>query len=195
MPSGGTSIGGFYQDMNLGQALPPNPMAEQSAINIVIGGGGNPNPSMISSESTRIGMSEEEMSPYIQKAIDLYSMGYTDPSIIQQMMGQSGNTDLIAISRSPASGFDQMGGQEGIRMHEREHAKGASGTREQMMGKFISKMNAVGGGVLNQEQMQAAGNSLIDWVMAGRDDPREYGANMPVFDQYVLPKYLKGIGG
>jgi len=190
-PAGGTSLGGFHQKIDLGSPIPSNPGVSQAAMNIVIGGGGVPNPKMIGKEAQRLRIDPNILAQHVRRLSSLYSMGYTDPSLLNRMMGQSGNMDLIAISNSPATGFSAMGGRAGIRQHELQHMRGATGTRKQMMDRALAKSRSIGGGVMNQEQLQNYWNSTIDWMMAGRDNPEEYGANMPVFEQHVMPQGLK----
>jgi len=187
----GTSLGGFHQRLNLGTPPRSNPSASMAAINIVMNSGGVPSSSVIGREARRARIDPRVLSQYVQRASRLYSMGYTDPSLLNRMMGQSGNVDLIAISNSPAAGFSMMGGRSGIRQHELQHMRGSTGTRKQMMDKAISRSKNIGGGALNPEQLQNYWNSVIDWTMAGRDNPEEYGANMPIFEQHVMPKFLK----
>ena len=188
MPSGGSSIGGFYQQMDLGQSLQSDPTASQSAINMVIGGAGSANPEQISQEAQSRGIDPSVLQQYVQKASQLYAMGYSDPATLQQLMNQSGQTDFIGVSNSPAAGFADMGGVAGIRAHERAHAAGATGSRGEMQNRIMSEMKNIGGGVLNKEQMQNQSDSMIDWLMAGRNSAEEFGAQMPVLENYVLPK-------
>ena len=190
-PVGGSTIGGYYQSLDLGPALEPNTAASQAAMNMVIGGKGGVDPKAVAKEAQRRGLDPSILMQHARRAASLYSMGYTNPSILNRMMGQSGNVDLIAISNSPAAGFSAMGGIPGIRRHERAHMQGATGTRQQMMDRAMSRSRNIGGGALNPEQMENYWNSVFDWMMAGRNSAEEYGANMPIAEEYVIPRYTR----